>query len=83
MKRMIIAGFALLSISSAAFAQTAPYSRSIAHQQIAQAAASTMSLHPSDHYVRNANNCGMELSRAVWGPNGTLLGYGCYRDSNG
>ncbi len=79
MSRMFIAVLALLSVSSAAFAQSAPTLR----QEIADAAARSMSLHPADNYVRNANRCGMELSRAVWGQNGTLLGYACYRNSNG
>lgn len=80
---MCIAVLGLLSVSSAALAQSATYSAPPTSQDIADAAARTLSLHPADKYVRNANSCGMELSRAVWGPNGTLLGYACFRNSNG
>ncbi len=80
MSRMWIAVLALLSVSSAALAQSAIYSAPITRRAIARADARTMSLHPPDGYVGNANNCGMELSRPVWGPNETPLGYACFRD---
>lgn len=81
MNRTCLAIVALLSLSSAALAYggATPVSR----QEIARAAEATMSHDPASHYVRNANNCGVEMSRAVWGPNGALLGYACYSNSNG
>ncbi len=81
MRRMCIAGFAVLSVSSAALAQSA--FNPISHREIERAAAASMSLYPADHYVRHANNCGPDMARAVWGPNGALLGYACYMNSNG
>lgn len=80
MNRTLIAIVALLSLSSAALAYggAAPASR----QEIARAGEATMHHDPADYYVRNANNCGMELSRAVLGPNGAPLGYACYSNSN-
>ena len=81
MKRVSIAAFTLLLVSSASFAQTA-VQPPISHRAIQRAALRKSYLHPADRYVRNANNCGGELSRVVWGRNGSILGYGCYRDSN-
>ena len=72
MTRTLIAIVALLSLSSAALAYggaPTPVSR----QEVARADAASMHHDPADHYARNANNCGMEMSRAVWGPNGALL----------
>ncbi len=81
MNRTLIAIVALLSLSSAALAYggvPTPTSR----QEIARADAATMHHDPADRYARNANNCGMELSRTVLAPNGALLGYACYSNSN-
>ena len=83
MKRMCIPAFALMSVSSAAFAESAGNPSPISHAEVDRAAAATMSLYPADHYVRNANNCGPEVARAVWGSNGALLGYACYSNPNG
>jgi hypothetical protein len=83
MNRIFVAVFAVMSVSSAAFAQSAINPPPISHAEIERAAAASMSLYPADHYVRNANNCGPEMARAVWGPNGTLLGYACYSNPNG
>ncbi len=83
MNRMCIAVFAVMSVSSAALAQSAVNPPQVSHGEIERAAAMSMSLYPADHYVRNANNCGPEMARAVWGPNGALLGYACYSNPNG
>ncbi len=84
MKRICIAIVALLSVSSAAFAQYASYPAQTSRRAaIAHAASGRMWTNPADSYVGNANSCGMELSRPVWGPNGGLAGYACYRNSNG
>jgi hypothetical protein len=81
MNRTCVAIVALLALSPAAFAQghtPDPVSR----QAIARAAGARMSLYPASRYVRRANNCGMQMSRPVWGRHGVLLGYACYSDSN-
>ncbi|MBV8662912.1 MAG: hypothetical protein JO107_07400 [Hyphomicrobiales bacterium] len=86
MSRLCIAALALLSVSSAALAQYAPdpaYPWTITPQAIAFPESRSMSFNPDERYVRNPNTCGMELSQAVWGLNGTLLGYVCYRNPNG
>jgi hypothetical protein len=80
MTRTLIAIVALLSLSSAALAYGGP--PTVSRQEIARAEAATMHHDPADRYVRNANNCGMELSRAVSGPSGAPLGYACYSNSN-
>ncbi len=80
MNRTLIAIVALLSLSSAALAYGgAP---TVSRQEIARVDAATMHHDPADRYARNANNCGMELSRAILSPNGALLGYACYSNSN-
>jgi hypothetical protein len=79
MKRMSLAAFTLLLASSA---QTATQ-QSVRYEEIKRADLRRGSLHPADHYVRHANNCGTLASRAVWGRHGALLGYACYRNSNG
>ncbi len=80
MNRTCIAIVALLSLTSAALAQG---ETQVSRQEIARAAEASMSHDPASHYVRNANNCGADMSRAVWGPNEVLLGYACYSNSNG
>ena len=82
MKRTCVAIVTLLSLSSAALAQGASNAVPVSRQEIARAASASMSLYPASHYVRNANNCGMEMSRAVWSPNQVLLGYACYSNPN-
>ncbi len=82
MKRISLAAFALLFVSSASLAQTA-IQQPFNHAAIRHADLRRGSLHPADHYVRHANNCGTLASRAVWGQHGALLGYACYRNSNG
>ncbi len=79
---MCIAIFAVMSVSSAALAQDAT-NPPINYQAIQRATAGSMSLYPADRYVRSANDCAPEMARAVWGHNGTLLGYACYSDPNG
>ncbi|MBV8662506.1 MAG: hypothetical protein JO107_05340, partial [Hyphomicrobiales bacterium] len=37
----------------------------------------------ADRYVYNANECGMESSRAIWSKNGRVLGYACFNNPNG
>ncbi len=82
MNRTCLAIVALLSLSSAALAYNgAP--NPVSRQEIARVAEASMSRNLASHYVRNANNCGGEMSRAVWGQSGTLLGYACYSNSNG
>ncbi len=82
MKRTCVAICALVSLYSEAMAQNwPPYP--VSRQGIAWADRPSSSLNPADRYVRNANNCGQELVRAVWGRYGELLGYACYRNSNG
>ena len=83
MNRMCIAAFVLMSVSSEASAQNAVNPPPLSHGEIERAAAASMSLYPADQYVRNANDCAPETARAVWGPNGALLGYGCYSNPNG
>lgn len=81
MKNIGIAAIALLSFSSAALAQQASSAPvSLAEVAAADTEASTQY---ADHYVYNANECGMELSRAVWGKNGAILGYACFNNPNG
>jgi hypothetical protein len=79
MKYVAISAIALLSLSSAAWAQSAPTSPppSLAPAQ------TSMSLQPGDRFVRNANECAGEDSRAAWGRNGALIGYSCYENPNG
>ena len=81
MKRIPIGLFVLLSASAAALAQyPAPYGQA-SFRDIARYDNEKSTLYP-DRYVRNANNCGPELSRAVFGPRGEILGYACYRNPN-
>jgi hypothetical protein len=82
MKRISVTILTLLSLSSAALAQGWSNTDPVSQQDIARADRVSMHHDPSSHYVRNANDCGMELSRAVWGPNEVLLGYACYSNSN-
>ena len=82
MNRTCVAIVTLLALSPAALGQGRTPNR-VSRQAIARAAGATMSLYPASHYVRNANNCGMEMSRPVWGRNHVLLGYACYSNSNG
>lgn len=82
MKRTCFAICALMSLSGTAIAQSwPPYP--VSREEIAIADGTWSSLNPADRYVRNANNCGQELVRAVWGRYGELLGYACYRNPNG
>lgn len=79
MKRICIGAVALLSAHPAALAganHAGPSFRDIARYDT-----ELVTLYPF-RYVRNPNNCGPDLSRAVWCPNGVILGYACYRDSN-
>jgi hypothetical protein len=82
MKRTCVAIVALTSLSGAAMAQSAP-PYPVSRQEIARAAEVSPSLNPANRYVRNANNCGPDLVRAVWGWHGELLGYACYNNPNG
>ncbi|HEY1944930.1 MAG TPA: hypothetical protein VGH40_22680 [Roseiarcus sp.] len=82
MKSSCVALCALMLLSGAAMAQGwSPYL--VSRQDIAWADRASPSLYPADRYVRNANNCGSELVRAVWGRYGELLGYACYSNPNG
>jgi hypothetical protein len=83
MKSSCFAVVALLSLSSAAWAQSSVSPGSVSREDIARAASMSMSLYPASHYARNANNCAPEQSRAVWGRNQVLLGYACYTNPNG
>jgi 8-oxo-dGTP pyrophosphatase MutT (NUDIX family) len=76
MIRTGIFALALSSLSSAAFAQTAARWQDVLFFKWVSEPRAT-------RYVLNANNCGPELSRPVWGPYGELLGYACYMNSNG
>ena len=67
--------------SSAALAQSAPTYPPASFKDIARYDNEKSTLYPM-RYVRNANNCGPDLSRAVFGPNGAILGYACYRNPN-
>jgi hypothetical protein len=82
MKRTCVAILALLSLSSAALAQGWTNAAPVSRQAFAQAVQTALSHDPTGRYVRNANNCGMELQEPIWGPNDVLLGYSCYRNSN-
>ncbi|HEY1941764.1 MAG TPA: hypothetical protein VGH40_06535 [Roseiarcus sp.] len=82
MNSTCVAIVSLLALSAAALGQERPPNR-VSRHVIARAAGATMSLYPANHYVRNANNCGMETSRPVWGRHHVLLGYACYSNPNG
>jgi hypothetical protein len=81
MNRISIAAIALLSVSSAAWAQQAN-SAPASLDEIARADTEASTQY-ADRYVYNANECGMEMSRAVWGKNGAILGYACFNNPNG
>ncbi len=81
MKWISISLFFLLSASSAALAQSPAPHGPPAFRDIARYDNEKSTLYP-DRYVRNANNCAPELSRAIFGPNGAILGYACYRNPN-
>lgn len=96
MNKVAITTAVLLTFSSAAVAETAAPTPPVRPQEFAQAtprspstlravgkAQDSSSLHPGDHYVRNANRCAGEKTRPVWGHNGALLGYSCYENPNG
>jgi hypothetical protein len=83
MKYSCVAIVALLSLSSAAWAETGTNPPPASRQAIAQADALGMSNNPATGYRRNANNCAPDLARAVWGPREALLGYACYDNPNG
>jgi hypothetical protein len=81
MKQVYLAAIALLTVTSAALAQdTASAQVSLDDVARADTEASTQY---ADRYVFNANACGMELSRAVWGKNAAILGYACFNNPNG
>jgi hypothetical protein len=79
MKRICIGLVVLLSASYAALAQSG--AAQAGFRDIARYDNEAATLYPM-RYVRNANNCGPDLSRAVFGPNGAILGYACYRNPN-
>jgi len=81
MKYCVLSTLALLSLSSAAWAHTAP-SAPLGPEAAAPAQVA-MSLQPGDRFVRNANQCAGESARAVWSRNNSLLGYSCYENPNG
>jgi hypothetical protein len=77
MKNLQLAIFAILCLSTSAWARTTPQWR-------------------AQHYgfdenrwrapaqvVPNANMCAPDWAKAVWGRNGSLLGYRCWTNSNG
>ncbi len=81
MKNTGIAAIVLLSVSSGALAQQAS-SAPASLDELARADTEASTAY-ADRYVYNANECGMELSRAIWGKNGAILGYACFNDPNG
>lgn len=81
MKRLYIAAIALLPVSAAALAQDAANAQ-VSLEEIARADTEAVTQYPS-RYVYNANQCGMELSRAIWGKNGAIIGYACFSNPNG
>ena len=81
MKRICIGLVVLLSASSAVLAEGDAAYAQASFRDIARYDTESMTLYPM-RYVRNANNCGPDLSRAVFGPNGVVLGYACYRNPN-
>lgn len=82
MKYAVLSTVALLSLSSMAWAHNAPSAPLGA--EAAAPAEFSMSLQPSDRFVRNANECAGESARAVWSRDDSrLLGYGCYENPNG
>ncbi len=81
MKRICIGLVVLISASSAALAQGDGAHARPSFRDIARYDNEVSTLYPM-RYVRNANNCGPDLSRAVFGPNGVILGYACYRNPN-
>ena len=80
MNRNCVAIVSFLSLSPA-LADGGPNPVSL--EEIARADEASMHHDPASRYVRNANNCGVEMARAVWGPNQAFLGYACYSNSNG
>jgi hypothetical protein len=74
----------LLSLSSAALAQSGANSFPPLPPNVAPYPASLNELHPGTTRLhQNANECAPDLPRAIWGPPGILLGYSCYDNSNG
>ena len=83
MKYSVVAIFALVSFSSAAWARTEAGSWQPSRAEIARADAVTMSINNlAIGYVRNANNCPPFQARAVWSQQQVLLGYACYDNPN-
>jgi hypothetical protein len=82
MKAFTLAIAALVSLeaagcSSAAWAQTRTRSW---RQEIERADDATTPRNLATRYVRNANACAPDQSRAVWGRGQVLLGYACYNE---
>ena len=83
MKYSVVAIFALVSFSSAAWARTETGSWQPSRAEIARADAVTMSINNlATGYVRNANNCAPFQARAIWSQQQVLLGYACYDNPN-
>lgn len=84
MKKFHLTIAALLCLSSAACAETAPRVAAGASSTGGQTS-STALVAPTafNHIVRNANDCAPDHPDAVWGANSTLLGYACSDSANG
>ena len=80
MKLIAVAALAALSYSAAASAQQA--NSEVSLDELARADTESATQY-ADRYVYNANECGMESSRAIWSKNGRVLGYACFNNPNG
>jgi hypothetical protein len=79
MKYSTLAVATLVSLLSAASSATwAQAPASAWRQEIARVDNATMPRQLATRYVKNANNCAPDQSRAVWGSGQVLLGYACY-----
>ncbi|MGA2041977.1 MAG: hypothetical protein ABSG83_01260 [Roseiarcus sp.] len=69
---------ALLAIHAAAHAQTSPTAADRAFtSRFMDSFTPGKGPQSSDRIVRDANGCAPDVASAVWGRNGSLLGYSC------
>jgi hypothetical protein len=77
MKSLQLAIFAMLCLSTSAWAQMTPHGRAQHYGFDGNSWGAPAQVVP------NANMCAPDWAKAVWGPNGSLLGYRCWTNSNG
>ncbi len=73
MKQLPIAFVAVMSLFSAACAETGPR----------LALADAPSPGGGQHVYRSANDCAPDSAQPVWGAGNALAGYSCYTNANG